>query len=292
MVAVAVFVLRPKFSVPSLSVFTAFCISLVVWFSTNGSNVALAQGAAPAQPTGLAVSSEGFHSITIAWDDPQDDSITGYQILRRSRDGDAYGDGQGSWEFVAIKDDTGTADAEYTDGTATPQTRYVYRVKARNSAGLSERSSYANAETLGPPDQPTGLTVSSASHDSVTIAWDDPQDDSISGYQVLRRSRDGDTYGDGQGSWEFVAIEDDTGTAAAEYTDQSVTAETRYVYRVKARNQAGLSERSSYANAETPAAPAAIPVPTPESDPQSAQQQEPATTKDNGENGQNPRQQQ
>ena len=89
-----------------------------------------------------------------------------------------------------------------------------------------------------------------------------------------------------------MAIEDDTGTADTEYTDQSVTPETRYVYRVKAKNPAGLSERSSYANAETPAAPAVIPMPTPEPDPQSAQQQEPATTKDNGENGQNPRQQQ
>ena len=286
------FVLLPKLPFPSLAILTAFCVSLAVCFSISGSSVALAQDAAPAQPTGLSVSSQDFQSVTIAWDDPREDSITGYQILRRSRDGHTYGDGQGSWEFVAIEDDTGTADAEYTDVSVTPQTRYVYRIKARNSAGLSERSSYANAETLGPPGQPTGLTVSSASHDSVTITWDDPQDDSIAGYQILRRSRDGDTYGDGQGSWEFVAIEDDTGTADTEYTDQSVTSETRYVYRVKAWNPAGLSERSSYANAETAAAPAATPEPTPEPDPQSAQQQEPATTKDNGGNGQIPRQQQ
>ena len=280
------FVLLPKFLVPSLAILTAVCISLSVWFSINGSNVALAQDAAPAQPTGLSVSSQDFQSVTIAWDDPQDDSITSYQILRRSRDGDTYGDGQGAWEFVAVEDDTGTADTVYTDGTATPQTRYVYRVKARNPAGLSERSSYANAETLGPPDQPTGLTVSSASHDSVTIAWGDPQDASISGYQVLRRSRDGDTYGDGQGAWDFVAIENDTGSSDAEYTDQSVTAETRYVYRVKARNPAGLSERSSYANAETPAAPESTPQPTPAPTPKppleenQAEQQQEATTKD------------
>ena len=214
------------------------------------------------------------------WDDPDDDSITGYQVIRRSRDGDAYGDGQGAWEFVAIDDDTGTADTDYTDNSVTPNTRYVYRVVARNSGGLGERSSYANAETPGPPAQPVGLTVASASDVSITVAWDDPQDDSITGYQVLRRSRDGDTYGDGQGAREFVAIEDDTGTADTEYTDNSVTPETRYVYRVKARNPAGLSERSSYANAETTAAPVAVPQPTPEPRQETTPPPESTTIKD------------
>ena len=107
---------------------------------------------------------------------------------------------------------------------------------------------------------------------------------------------DSDTYGDGQGSWEFVAIQDDTGTSGTEYTDTSVTPRTRYVYRVKARNPAGLGERSSYANAETSAAPEPTPEPspepTPEENPEGGQQQESAATKDNGGNGQNPRQQQ
>ena len=218
-----------------------------------------AQGAtAPSRPTGLTVAQESYSSVSISWDDPQDDSITGYQVLRRSRDGNDYGDGEGSWDFVVIEDDTGSADTEYTDTSVTPRTRYVYRVKARNSAGLSERSSYANAETLGVADNPTGLTVASASHDSITIEWDDPQDDGITGYQVLRRSRDGSDYGDGGGSWDFVVIEDDTGSADTEYTDTSVTPRTRYVYRVKARNPAGLSGRSSYANAETTPAPVVV----------------------------------
>ena len=298
------FVILSKFPFPSLAVLTAVSISLAIWISFSASGTALAQEAPSARPTGLSVSSEEFHSVSIAWDDPQDDSITGYQVLRRSRDGDTYGDGQGAAEFVAIKDDTGTASTEYSDNSVTPETRYVYRVKARNSAGLSERSSYANAETPGPPAQPTGLSVTSTNHDSVTVVWDNPQDGSITGYQILRRTRDGDTYGDGQGAWDFVAIEDDTGTADAEYTDDSVTPETRYVYRVKAKNPAGLSERSSYANAETPSAPESTPEPTPEPTPQptpeptpvekqvSEQQQGSDTAKDNSGNGQVPRQQQ
>ena len=251
-------------SVRSFASATLLFLTLAIGLSASGFTAALAQDEPPARPTGLEVTTQDFHSISILWDDPDDDSITGYQVIRRSRDGDAYGDGQGAWEFVAIDDDTGTADTDYTDNSVTPNTRYVYRVVARNSGGLGERSSYANAETPGPPAQPVGLTVASASDVSITVAWDDPQDDSITGYQVLRRSRDGDTYGDGQGAREFVAIEDDTGTADTEYTDNSVTPETRYVYRVKARNPAGLSERSSYANAETTAAPVAVPQPTPE----------------------------
>ena len=72
-------------------------------------------------------------------------------MLRRSRDGDSYGDDQGAPEFAVIADDTGSADAEYRDSSVTPGTRYVYRIKARNAAGLSPWSSYANAETLTPP---------------------------------------------------------------------------------------------------------------------------------------------
>ncbi|WP_419921606.1 fibronectin type III domain-containing protein [Candidatus Poriferisodalis sp.] len=113
------------------------------------------------------------------------------------------------------------------------------------------------------PAQPTGLSVSASSHDSVTLTWDDPGDASITGYQVLRRSRDGSSYDDGEGAAEFVAIVDDTGSAATSYTDTSVTLHTRYVYRVKSRNAAGLSPRSSYVNAETAEAPAAEPTPEP-----------------------------
>ena len=231
-------------------------------------NETRAQTAVPAAPTGLTAPTVAHDSVTLVWDGPGDSSITGYQVLRRSRDGDEYGDGLGAAEFAAIVDDTGSSATTYTDTSVTARTRYVYRVKARNSHGLSEKSSYVRAETTdapsptSPPSMPTGLAVSSASHDSVTLTWDDPGDSSITGYLVLRRSRDGDEYGDGRGAREFVAIIDDTGSSATTYTDTSVTPRTRYVYRVKARNSHGLSERSSYANADTQAATPNTPQPT------------------------------
>ena len=34
---------------------------------------------------------------------------------------------------------------------------------------------------------PTGLSAAAVSHDTVTLTWDDPQDDAITGYVILRR---------------------------------------------------------------------------------------------------------
>ena len=80
----------------------------------------------------------------------RDTSITGYKILRRNPDTDASG------VFTTIDDDTGSAGTSYTDGAVEASTAYVYRVKARNSQGLSPRSGYARADTpAAPTPQPT-----------------------------------------------------------------------------------------------------------------------------------------
>ena len=98
------------------------------------------------------------------------------------------------------------------------------------------------------PAKPTGV-VATATHDSVALAWDDPSDASITHYQIFRRDRDVHDTG------EFVTIEENTGSAAASYTDDTVEPETRYVYRVKAVNQHGASTWSNFVRADTPAAP-------------------------------------
>ena len=98
------------------------------------------------------------------------------------------------------------------------------------------------------PAKPTGV-VTTATHDSVALAWDDPSDASITHYQIFRRDRDVHDTG------EFVTIKENTGSAAASYTDDTVEPETRYVYRVKAVNQHGASTWSDFVRADTPAAP-------------------------------------
>ena len=129
-------------------------------------------------------------------------------------------------------------------------TTYTYRIKAINGAGMSERSRWFHIDIPAAPvpDKPTGLSAT-AIHDSVTLTWNDPGDDSITGYVVLRRIPGVDPEG------QFSELVSNTGTAAATYTDASVAAETRYTYRIKAINQYGASERSRWYHIDTPATP-------------------------------------
>ena len=106
----------------------------------------------------------------------------------------------------------------------------------------------AGAQPTEPPAKPTGLDAT-ATHDSVTLTWDDPGDDSITGYVILRRIPGVDPEG------HFDVLVANTETAASTYTDDTVSAETRYTYRIKAINGAGTSERSRWFHIDTPAAP-------------------------------------
>ena len=106
----------------------------------------------------------------------------------------------------------------------------------------------AYAQDGSAPAKPTGL-FATASHDQVILTWDNPGDDSITGYVILRRVRVNNEGG------EFSELVADTGTAAETYTDNTVAAETTYTYRIKAINQHGVSERSRWFHIDTPAAP-------------------------------------
>ena len=197
----------------------------------------------PDKPTGLEATAS-HDSVTLTWDDPGDDSITGYVILRRIPGVDPEG------HFDVLVADTGTAATTYTDDTVEAETRYTYRIKAINGAGTSERSRWSHIDTPAAPvpDKPTGLEASE-SHGQVVLTWDDPGDDSITGYVILRRVRENDTGGD------FSVLVADTGSAATTYTDNTVAANTTYTYRIKAINEHGTSERSRWYHIDIPAAP-------------------------------------
>ena len=197
----------------------------------------------PDKPKGLeATASHG--QVVLTWDNPQDDSITGYVILRRVRENDEGG------EFSELVADTGTAATTYTDAMVAASTTYTYRIKAINGVGTSERSRWVHIDTPAPPvpDKPTGLSATAA-HDAITLTWDNPGDDSITGYVILRRNRDDDPKG------HFDELVADTGSAATTYTDDTVEANTNYTYRIKAINEHGVSQRSRWRHISTPAAP-------------------------------------
>ena len=90
----------------------------------------------------------------------------------------------------------------------------------------------AYAQEGSAPDKPTGLSAT-ATHGQVVLTWDDPGDDSIIGYVILRRNRVTDAEG------HFDEPVADTGSSATTYTDAGVAAETRYTYRIKAITSTG-----------------------------------------------------
>ena len=96
------------------------------------------------------------------------------------------------------------------------------------------------------PGAPTGLAVT-ATHDTVSLTWDDPGDASIISYQILRR----DITGGGS-----LGVHIDSAPAGTSYVDTTnVASSNTYSYRIKARNAQGLSVQSGYRNATTSAAP-------------------------------------
>jgi hypothetical protein len=72
---------------------------------------------------------------------------------------------------------------------------------------------------------------------SVTLAWDAPGDGSVTGYRKLRRNADAREH-------SLSVHVPDTGSSATSYTDTDVAAGAKYVYRVKAINEAGVGPKS------------------------------------------------
>ena len=134
---------------------------------------------------------------------------------------------------------TGATGSSYALVAADEGKTIKVRVDFTDDAGNAETlTSAATAEVAAKPATPSRPTIESVAHNSVTIAWDDPGDTSITGYQVLRRNPAIHDSG------VFDVIEDDTGSSDTRYTDTTVSPETTYRYRVKARNAHGLSEWS------------------------------------------------
>ena len=172
---------------------------------------------------------------------------------------DADGLDNASFNYRWLADDAeiqGATNSSYTLVGSDEGMAIKVRVSFTDDAGNEETltsaatAAVAAAETMQaePPAKPTGLTGTVA-HDVVSLTWNDPGDGSITGYQILRRDRDTSAIG------VFEVLVEDTGSAATSYVDRDVTPETRYNYRVKARNAAGLSQRSNYFKANIPADP-------------------------------------
>ena len=186
----------------------------------------------PAAPnlTGTPLTPEG--QVMLVWQDPSDDSITGYQILR----------GPDADSLAVIEEDTGSSATIYTDTSPPAGQTHTYAVKARNAAGLSPLSDTVTVTV--PPAAPNLTGTPLTPEGQVMLVWQDPSDDSITGYQILR----------GPDADSLAVIEEDTGSSATIYTDTSPAAGQTHTYAVKARNAAGLSPLSDTVTVTVPPA--------------------------------------
>ena len=159
---------------------------------------------------------------------------------------------RGEDEPTVLVADTGSAATVHTDGTATQASAvYAYRVKAIRDGELSQASNEARVQL--PPGVLRSVS-SSPSHDQVVLTWDDPGDDAITGYRILRRDHDNNPDGD------FATLVADTGSVETGYTDTTVEPERSYAYRVHAISAHGTGPPSHDVLVQTPAAPTTEPA--------------------------------
>ena len=114
----------------------------------------------------------------------------------------------------------------FTDDAGNPESLTSVATNEATSAGPTE-----------PPPAPETLTAVENANGSVTLTWDAPNDDSVTGYRILRRNADA-------GEHSLSVYVPDTGSGATSYTDTDVAAGTKYVYRVRAINEAGVGPKS------------------------------------------------
>lgn len=186
--------------------------------------------AAPARLTATAVSNS---QINLAWTDGSDNE-TGFE-LERSSDGT-------TWTKIA---DLPANTTTYSNTGLTPNTRYVYRVRAVNAVGQSVYSNVAEETTPDvPPMAPARLTATAVSTSQINLAWADLSTNER-GFEVERGSS-------ATGTFTKIA---DLPANATTYEDKNLTDATAYCYRIRAVNAAGPSAYTDPACATTPLAP-------------------------------------
>ena len=174
----------------------------------TASDSATATAGAPDQPSGLGWA-PGDGQITLTWDNPVDDSITGYQY---QQDG-------GAWTDIPASD---AGNTDHTVASLTDGTVYAFNIRAVNTHGASPDSDVVLA-IPGTPPKPTGIAIA-VSVNHVTLSWADPGDSSITGYQYRQSADGGDTW-----SPDWTSIPGSTATTTS-HTVTGLASDTAYVF--------------------------------------------------------------
>ncbi|MBC7194793.1 MAG: fibronectin type III domain-containing protein, partial [Caldisericia bacterium] len=198
-------------------------------FSNSASAKTSPLGSPPASPTNLEGTAINCNQIDITWQDNATDE-TNY-IVERKIEGGTF----------SVKATLPANTTIYSDTSVSPNTKYYYRVKAKNSFGDSGYSNEISVTTPScgtPPNAPTNLTLNVISSSQINLSWSDNSDNE-DGFKVERKVEGG--------SYSLIAT---LGANITSYNDTSLSPNTKYYYKIIAFNSFGQSS-SNEASATT-----------------------------------------
>ncbi|MEP7009399.1 MAG: M12 family metallo-peptidase [Acidobacteriota bacterium] len=192
--------------------------------------------APPEAPTGVSATDGTYTDrVWITWNAVS--GATTYSVFRATST-------SGAKTTIA----TSLTSASFDDTSGAAGTTYYYWVKALNSSGSSDFSSYnAGYRAAAPPAAPTGVSATDGSYtDRVRITWN-----TVSGatYFVYRATSTSGTK---------TTIENSL--TSTSFDDTSAVAGTIYYYWVKASSSSGSSDFSSYNTGYRAVAPPVAPT--------------------------------
>ena len=180
---------------------------------------------APTAPSGLAVKSSAYNSISLGWTDNATNE-TGFK-LQRSTNGVDY------VEIATLGADT----RSYTDGSVSSKATYYYRVAAYNSSGSS---SYSNSTSVTTPDAPppapvapTGVAAANNGDGTALVSWSAGTSTATS-FEVMRA-----TYNSRKGTWGTPVSAATVPASVLSFVD--ATGAGTFRYTVRAVNSGGAS---------------------------------------------------
>lgn len=178
----------------------------------------------PPAPSNLQVSALSATELQVSW---QDNSLNEevFELERKT--------GAGAFALVASPGPNTTA---YRDTGLGTSTTYTYRVRAKNSFGPSAYSAEASGTTSpppSPPQAPNNLVAAAVSATELQLTWQDNSTTEAS--FELERKLVGGSFS------PLVTLEANITT----YRNTGLSANTTYIYRVRARNVLGPSAYSA-----------------------------------------------
>jgi len=213
----------------------------------------VAYAAIPDRPTNLQAIDVSPTRVDLFWNTPENNGgypITGYKIQVRT----------GSGDFITLNENTASTGTTYSHTGLTAGTSYIYRVFAINSQGISIASIEAIATPTSSskplenivPNTPTSLTVSDLSPTSIKLSWAKPATNNgppVVGYKIEFKKDSG----------SFTTLIENTGSTITTYTHSGLTTNSKYTYKISAKNSVGFSPTSNEASA-TPKSTSSLPT--------------------------------